>query len=145
MLSMFLGEYRHTLDEKGRVTLPAKYRPQLSDGLVMTAGIDKCILVYSTEEFSQLAERVNALPLTGQEPASLRRLLFGNAFDAVLDKQGRAVIPEKLREHARIQSEVVVTGVGKFIEIWNPQEWERAQGQIQEHAAAETIWSKLGI
>ena len=142
---MFLGEYRHTLDDKGRVTLPAKFRPQLSSGLVMTAGIDRCILVYDSEEFSRLADRVTALPLTGHDAATLRRLLFVNAFDAALDKQGRVVVPDKLRQHAGVQADVVVTGVGKFIELWSPEEWERAQAQVQEHAASETIWAKLGI
>ena len=142
---MFLGEYRHTLDDKGRITLPAKYRPQLSSGLVLTAGIDRCVLVYSGEEFNRLAERVTALPLTGHDAATLRRLLFGNAFDASLDKQGRVVLPEKLRQHAGIQADVVVAGVGKFVELWGPEEWERAQTRIQEHAAEATLWAKLGI
>ena len=111
----------------------------------MTAGTERCIWVYPAEEFGTLAERINALPLTGQEAASFRRLIFGNAFDASLDKQGRVVVPEKLRQHANIESEVVVAGVGKFVEIWSPAEWSRAQSAIQEHGAPEQLWAELGV
>jgi MraZ protein len=142
---MFLGEYRHTLDEKGRVTLPAKYRPQFSSGLVMTTGSDRCILVYASEEFGRLADQVNALPLMDREASTLRRQIFVNAFDAALDKQGRVIVPEKLREYAGIATDVVVTGVGKFVEVWSPEEWDRAQAQIKEHAASDTIWARKGI
>lgn len=142
---MFLGEYKHSLDDKARVTLPAKFRPPLLDGLVMTAGTEPCIWVYPAEEFGKLAERINALPLTGQEANAFRRLIFGNAFDANLDKQGRVVLPEKLRRHAHINGEVVITGVGRFIEIWSPTEWQQVQQAMQERSAAETVWAKLGI
>jgi MraZ protein len=142
---MFLGEFRHTLDDKSRITLPARYRTRLAEGIVMTAGMERYILVYPQDEFEVLAERVNALPLTGRDAATLRRLLFVNGSDAVPDKQGRVVVPEALREHAGIESEVVVIGVGKFIEIWSPEEWQRARAEIQDHAAQESIWAKLGI
>lgn len=142
---MFLGQYRHSLDDKARVTLPAKFRPQFGEGLVMTAGTERCIWVYPAEEFGKLAERINALPLTGQEAAAFRRLIYGNAFDASLDKQGRVVVPEKLRRHANIEGEVVVTGVGRFVEIWSPAEWDRAQEAIQARGAPERMWAELGI
>jgi MraZ protein len=142
---MFLGEFRHTLDDKSRLTLPAKFRARLHPGVVMTAGMEKYVLVYPQDEFDKLAERVNALPLAGHEAATLRRLLFVNAADSVPDKQGRVVMPEPLRSHAGIVSDVVIVGVGKFIEIWNPEEWQRARAEIQDHAAQENIWSKLGI
>ncbi len=142
---MFLGQYRHLLDDKARVTLPAKFRPQFAEGLVMTAGIERCIWVYPADEFAKLAERISALPLTGQEAAAFRRLIYGNAYDASLDKQGRVVVPEKLRRHASIQDEVVVTGVGRFVEVWSPIEWERAQEAIQARGAPERVWAELGI
>lgn len=142
---MFLGQYRHSLDEKARITLPAKFRPQFGAGLVMTAGTDRCIWVYPAEEFARLAERINALPLTGQEAAAFRRLIYGNAFDASLDKQGRVVVPESLRRHANIEGEVVVTGVGRFVEIWSPAEWDRAQEAIAARGAPERVWAELGI
>ena len=142
---MFLGEFRHTLDEKSRLTLPAKFRPRLAAGIVMTAGMDRYVLVYPQDEFELLAERVNALPLTGRDAATLRRLLFVNAMDVVPDKQGRVVVPDLLRQHAAIETDVVIAGVGKFIEIWSPEEWQRARAEIQDHAAQESLWAKLGI
>ncbi len=142
---MFLGQYRHSLDDKARVTLPAKFRSQFGEGLVMTAGTEPCIWVYPAEEFGKLAERINALPLTGQEAAAFRRLIFGNAYDASLDKQGRVVVPEKLRRHANIEDEVVVTGVGRFVEIWSPAEWEKAQSALQSDGAPAKWWGELGI
>ena len=145
MPNMFLGEFKHTLDDKSRITLPAKYRERLAPGIVMTAGTDRYVLVYPQDEFDKLADQVNALPLTGREAATLRRLLFVNANDAVPDKQGRVVMPEALREHAGISTDVVIIGVGKFIEIWSPEEWQRAKTEIQEHATDEDVWAKLGI
>lgn len=142
---MFLGQYRHSLDDKARITLPAKFRPQFGESLVLTAGTERCIWAYPAEEFGKLAERINALPLIGQEAAAFRRLIYGNAFDAGLDKQGRVVLPEKLRRYAGIEGEVVVTGVGRFVEIWSPVEWDRAQEAIQARGAPERMWTELGI
>ncbi|MCL6509408.1 MAG: division/cell wall cluster transcriptional repressor MraZ [Anaerolineae bacterium] len=142
---MFLGEFTHTLDEKSRLTLPAKFRARLADGVVMTTGSDKCLLVYPLDEFKLLFERVSALPVMGREAATLRRMLYSNAHDAVPDKQNRVVIPQPLREYAGIVNEAVVVGVGKFIEIWNPQEWQRAREEIQAHAAQKDVWASLGI
>lgn len=142
---MFLGEFNHTLDEKSRLTLPAKFRARLADGVVMTAGTEMCLLVYPLDEFKQLFEKVSALPVMGKEAATLRRMLFTNASDAVPDKQNRVVIPQPLREYAEITNEVVVVGVGKFVEIWNPKEWQRAREEVQQHAAQRDVWANLGI
>jgi len=142
---MFLGEYKHTLDDKSRLTLPAKYRNQLASGIVMTAGVDRYILIYPKEEFERLAERVTTLPLTGHDASILRRLLFVNASDATPDRQGRVVLPENLRLYAGIESDVVIVGVGRFVEMWSSSEWSRIQTEIRDHAALEDIWAKLGI
>jgi MraZ protein len=142
---MFLGEFAHTLDEKSRLALPAKFRARLTEGVVMTAGTDHCLQVYPLDEFKLLFERVSALPVMGKEAASLRRMLYSMAHDAVPDKQNRVVIPQPLREYAGITNEVVVVGVGKFVEIWNPREWERAQEEVREHAAQKDVWAQLGI
>ncbi|BCX05174.1 MAG: transcriptional regulator MraZ [Candidatus Roseilinea sp.] len=142
---MFLGEFTHTLDEKSRLTLPAKFRTRLADGVVMTTGADKCLLIYPLDEFKLLFERVSALPMMGREAATLRRMLYSNAHDAVPDKQNRVVIPQPLREYAEITNEAVVVGVGKFIEVWNPREWQRALEEVQAHAARKDVWASLGI
>jgi len=92
-----------------------------------------------------LFERVSALPIMGREAATLRRMLYSNAHDAVPDKQNRVVVPQPLREYAGIVGEVVIVGVGKFMEVWNPQEWQRAREEIQAHAAQKDVWAGLGI
>lgn len=142
---MFLGEFTHTLDEKSRLTLPAKFRARLADGVVMTTGADKCLLIYPLDEFKLLFERVSALPVMGREAATLRRMLYSNAHDAMPDKQNRVVIPQPLREYAEITNEAVVVGVGKFIEVWNPREWQRALEEVQAHASRKDVWASLGI
>lgn len=142
--SMFLGEFRHTLDEKSRITLPAKYRPRLASGIVLTTGTKRFVLVFPMDEFEHLSERVNSLSLVGPEAAMLRRQLFSNGFDMELDKQGRVVLPESLREYAGIRQEVVIAGVGNHIELWNPEEWQHEREEIAR-AALENPWAKLGI
>lgn len=143
---MFLGEYRNTLDEKFRLTLPAKFRPQLTSGVVLTAGTDRCILIYSQEAFEVIAEKINALPLTGQDAAEFRRLMFSKANAAEMDKQGRVIVPEKLRTYAEIISpEVVVLGVGKHMEVWSPARWEVMADKIDDTTNQAAIWAKLGI
>ncbi|MCS6772838.1 MAG: division/cell wall cluster transcriptional repressor MraZ [Anaerolineae bacterium] len=135
----------HTLDDKNRLALPAKFRTRLADGVVITAGMDKCLLVYPAEEFQALFERVSALPLMDREAATLRRLLFTNAYDTVPDKQNRVVIPQALCDYAALAGEVIIVGVGRFIELWNASEWDRAQQEIRTHAADQNIWAKLGV
>ncbi len=141
---MFLGEFRHTLDEKSRVTLPAKYRARLAPGIVMTLGTRRFVMVFPIDEFRLLAERVSALPLVASEAAMLRRQLFGNAIDLEPDKQGRVVIPESLRQYAVINQDAIIVGVGTHIEIWSPEEWQREQDEISR-AALDNPWAKLGI
>lgn len=142
---VFLGEFVHTIDEKSRLTLPAKFRTRLADGVVLTPGLDRCLQVYPLDEFRTLFDRVTSLPMTSREAMTLRRLLFSNAHDVTPDKQNRVLIPQPLREYASLTDEAVVVGVGKFIEVWNPQEWQRARQEIQSHAAQRDIWAGLGI
>jgi MraZ protein len=129
---MFIGQFNHTLDDKSRITLPAKFRAQLESGIVMTAGTEKHILVYPQSEFDALASRVSELPQFGPEAATLRRLVFVNAADAIPDRQGRVILPDLLKAHSQIDGEAVVVGVGKFIEIWSPELWQQARAQVQD-------------
>jgi len=143
---MFLGEYRYTLDEKFRLTLPAKHRSLLTTGVVLTAGTDHCIWIYSQESFNAVAEKINALPLTGVDAAEFRRLFFSKANDAELDKQGRVIVSEQLRQYAQISasSEVVVAGVGRYIEVWSPALWTAMKNKIEETKKV-TDWEKVQI
>ena len=142
---MFIGQYSHTLDDKNRLALPARFRADSEHGLALTAGTDKYLLAYALPEFEKLAEKVDALQLIGQEAATLRRLLYVNAAVSELDKQGRVLLPEHLRTHAEIEKDAVVVGVGKFIEIWSPKNWEQAKAEVQDAATQKHIWAKLGI
>jgi MraZ protein len=142
---MFLGEFVHTIDEKGRLTIPAKFRADLASGLVVTRGIDRCLAIYPLEEWERLAERVSALPMTDRRARAFRRLVFANASDAVPDKQGRMLIPPRLREYASLDGEAVVTGLDTYIEVWNLDAWAGERERVEGDDADIEEWSVLGI
>jgi MraZ protein len=138
---VFLGRFDHAVDVKGRLALPARYRSQLDDGVVITRGFDRCLLVYPMGEWTPLAERVSALSISDPDVRALRRLLFADATDLELDKQGRVLIPAGLRNYAEIEREVVVTGMHTFIELWSPEQWsnERLALDREGQAVAERL------
>lgn len=142
---MFLGEFAHTIDEKGRLTVPAKFRLGLAAGLVVTRGIDRCLAIYPMEEWEQLAERVSALPMTDRSARAFRRLVFANASDAIPDKQGRVLIPPGLREYAGLDGEVVVTGLNTYIEVWAPDAWGEERARVEGNGGNIEEWAALGI
>lgn len=133
---MFLGEFDHSVDVKGRVAVPAKFRPQLETGLVITRGLDRCLWVYPMDEWRQLSERISAQSVAQPEARQLRRQLFGNAFDTELDKQGRILVPAPLRIYASIGEGAVVAGMNTYFEIWAKDAWEANQAGIAEEASA---------
>ena len=141
---MFLGEYTHTIDEKGRLTLPAKYRTDLASGVVVTRGLDKCLVVFPMEEWRKLSDKVDALPLTDMQAREFRRLLFSGAVDAELDKQGRVLLPQYLREYAGLNGNVIVTGLNTHMEIWAPEAWNTIRANLDSAANVEQ-WARLGI
>ena len=120
---MFLGEYSHALDAKGRLTIPARFRAELDTGLVITRGYEPCLVVYPPREWTALSSKAAAMPQASRAARSYTRLVFGGAFEAELDKMGRVLIPVFLREYASIDEEAVIVGVNAFIEIWNPDRW----------------------
>ena len=121
--------------------MPARYRDHLADGVVVTRGFDSCLLVYPMGEWTPLAERVSALSISDPDVRSLRRLLFSDAVDLELDKQGRILVPAGLRDYAGLDREAVVTGMHRFIEIWSPEQWsgERSALDRQGQAVAERL------
>jgi MraZ protein len=133
---MFLGEYQHSLDEKGRIILPAKFREQLEGGAVMMRGLDGCLWVYEPVEFRRFAENAKNLRATGASERQAARSFFAGATDFVPDRQGRVAIPPHLREHAGLEREVVVAGGYDHLEIWDAQRYRArdAEGaaRIQE-------------
>ncbi len=127
---MFLGEYEHSVDTKGRIAVPAKFRNQLEGGLVVTRGFERCLQVYPMEQWQRLSERVSGLSLGAAEARQLRRLLFSSAFDTEVDKQGRIVLPSGLREYAGIGDMAVVAGMNTYFEIWSQTDWEAAMTEL---------------
>ncbi len=142
---MFLGEFVHTIDEKGRLTIPAKFRAGLEDGLVITRGIDRCLVIYPMEEWERLAEKVSALPMTDRSARAFRRLVFAGASDAIPDKNGRVLIPPSLREYAALDGEVIVTGLNTYVEVWGPAAWGEERKHVEGDSGNIEEWAALGI
>lgn len=122
---MFIGEYKHSIDEKGRVALPVKFRKDLSHGAVITRGLDNCLYVYTASEWKSLAQRLAALPISKANTRAFARLMLAGAMDVSLDKQGRVVLPEYLREYAKLSKKIVITGLYNHLEIWDDVAWEK--------------------
>ncbi|MBW7885917.1 MAG: division/cell wall cluster transcriptional repressor MraZ [Caldilineaceae bacterium] len=144
---MFLGEYTHTLDSKGRLTIPAKFRNALANGLVVTRNpAEGCLLVFPQNEWEKLAEKVSALPLTDPRSAAFRRAVFSAAEDLQPDGQGRILLSQRLRDHAKIESDVVIAGMNKFIELWNPATWEeKVLSEINSADFTSDFFSTLSL
>ena len=126
---MFIGEYQHTLDSKGRIIIPSKFREELGDEFVITKGLDNCLFVYPKDEWKIVEDKLKSLPLTNKDARAFIRFFFSGASESMLDKQGRVVIPSNLREHSKIDKDAVVIGVSTRLEIWSKEEWE---GYIDE-------------
>ena len=133
---MFLGRFAHTLDAKGRLAVPARFREGLADGLVLTRGIDRCLSVYPMAAWMPLAERVSALPFSDPDARNLRRMVFAEAVDLGLDGQGRILVPPELRRYAEIERDAVVIGVNEAIELWSPARWDAVYTLMDEDGAA---------
>ena len=114
---MLLGEYQHSLDEKGRLIIPAKFREDLGENFVITRGLDNCLFAYPLVQWKTIEEKVKELPTSQAETRAFVRMFFSGAVEAELDKQGRIIIPQHLREHARIERDVYVIGVSTKVEI----------------------------
>lgn len=122
---MFLGTFTPKLDEKGRVILPAKFREELGGGLVITRGQERCLYVFSEQEFTELHERVRQAPITSKQSRDFMRVFLSGAHAEVPDKQHRVTIPAALREYAGLDRDLVVIGAGSRAEIWNAEAWQR--------------------
>ena len=129
---MFLGRYHHTIDQKGRLTVPARYRELLAaEGAYLTQGFDHNLIVYPQPIFDIISRRVNQLSMTDPSARLLKRLMFSNAELVALDKTGRILIPQFLRESLSFNSEAVIVGMGDYFEIWSPDLW-RGQATLME-------------
>ena len=142
---MFLGQYAHNLDDKGRLTIPAKYRSDLADGMVATRGPRRQIVLYPLNEWQALTERVDALPRLDARAGNIRRLLYAFAEDLTMDKQGRIIVPPRLREYAQINTEVIIVGLNRYIELWAPERWREIESQFEDGSFTEDYFATLGI
>ncbi len=136
-MGFFLGTYTPRLDDKSRLILPAKFRPQLAEGLVMTRGQERCLYVFPSEEFARMHERASAAPVSDKRARDYLRVLLSGAHDDVPDKQGRLSIPANLRAYAGLDRDVAVIGTGSRAEIWDAAAWEVYLAQ-QVDAFSET-------
>ena len=130
-----IGQYQHSIDAKGRLFIPAKFREELGETFYVTIGLDGCLSVYSDTKWAALMEKVEALPLS---KARSMRTLFANAAKCEPDAQGRILIPAKLREYAKLEKEVIITGASRCVELWNPERWApiESEGLDPENLAA---------
>lgn len=129
---MFLGEYSHTLDDKGRLTIPARLREGLEGGLVITRGDDRCLVIHPTERFLELANKVAQMPAASRSTREFRRRVFGGAHEATVDKLGRVLVPAFLRDYAGIQDQVLIVGVNTAIEVWSPEGYREALAREEQ-------------
>jgi len=137
---MFMGEYNHTIDAKGRLIIPSKFREVLGDEFVVTKGLDGCLFVYDNNEWTAFEEKLKSLPLTNKDARKFVRFFLAGAANVEVDKQGRILVPSVLREFAEINKDVVLVGVASRIEIWSKERWNSTadyedMDEIAEHMA----------
>ena len=137
---MFMGEYNHTVDTKGRLIVPSKFREQLGDEFVVTKGLDGCLFVYSKSEWENIEKKFRNVPLTTKDARKFARFFFAGAASCEVDKQGRILLPVVLREYAGIEKDVVSVGVFNRVEIWDKDKWQESNSydemdEIAEHMA----------
>lgn len=139
---MFIGEYKHNLDSKGRVALPVRFRQEIGNGVIITKGLDHCLFVFTSKDWEILAQKLINLPLVQSNSRAFVRLMVAGAMAVEPDKQGRILIPDYLRQYANFKKEVVVAGVYNRIEIWNNDAWD--EYKLKTEDSSDEIAEKLG-
>lgn len=139
---MFIGEYQHNLDSKGRVAIPVKYRRDLGAGAIITRGLDRCLFIFGIKEWEILAQKLNAMPFAKADVRAFTRSLLAGAMDVQLDKQGRILIPDYLRSYSNLKKQVVISGAYSRIEIWDTQSWQEYKSKME--SSGDEIAEKLG-
>lgn len=142
---MFLGEYQHTLDPKGRVILPSAFREELSEGLVMTVGLDHCLTVHPTSDWERVVQGLRGLRTTDRRERMFARVMTSSAHAEELDKQGRVTIPARLREYAGLTKDVTVVGADSRLELWDSTTWEDYRGEAMADFADTEQSFGIGI
>jgi MraZ protein len=129
---MFLGQFQHNLDDKGRLMIPARFRELLAAGAFITQGFDRCLMVMTDVYFKQVYDRISAMNLADPMARLLRRLILSNAYPVEIDKVGRILLPQNLRESILLDGEAILAGQGDYFEVWNPAEWSAQMAQLQD-------------
>ena len=144
--NLFIGEYRHGLDAKGRVIVPVKFRDGLGDKFVLTKGLDGCLFAYSKEEWANFENKIKTLPLTSKDARAFVRFFFSGAVECEIDKQGRTLIPPVLREYAELDKDLVIIGVSSRVEIWSQAKWDSySEAEDLEADVLAEKMAELGI
>jgi len=139
---MFIGEYQATIDEKGRISIPAKFRTQLKSKVVVTRGLDNSLFLYTIEEWKKLAEKLASLPISTANTRAFSRLMLAGAMDCDVDKQGRIILPGYLKDFAKIQKKIVFAGLFNRIEVWSEELWNVYKEQTEKES--NNIAEQLG-
>lgn len=141
---VLIGEYEHSLDVKGRLIMPAKFREDIGEKFIVTKGLDGCLFAFSTEEWQNFESKLRALPISNKDARTFSRFFFAGAIDCEIDKQGRFLISSNLREFAELEKEVVIIGMDSRIEIWSKDKWQNADNDISADEIAAKM-EMLGI
>ncbi len=142
---MFLGQYQHTLDDKSRLMIPARFRESLEGGAFITQGFDRCLMVMTGVYFKQVYDSLNGMNLTDPGARLLRRLILANAYPVEVDKVGRVLVPQNLRQYAGLAGEAIIAGQGEYFEVWTPAAWDEQMKQIQDPEANSQRFSTLNL
>jgi len=142
---MFLGQFQHNLDDKGRLMIPARFRELLEGGAYITQGFDKCLMVMTETYFQQVYERLESMNLADPTARLLRRLILSNAYPFEVDKVGRILVPQNLRAFLQLDGEAIVAGQGEYFEVWKPADWNEQMAQLQDIEANNQRFSALDL
>jgi len=143
---MFIGEYQHNIDQKGRLAIPTKFRKDLNKGAVVTKGLDDCLFLYPKEEWQKLADKLAALPISKANSRAFARLMLAGAMDVEADKQGRILLPDYLRKYAGMKKKTVIAGLYNRLEIWDEAKWNKyKQGTETKSGDIAEALGELGV
>ena len=142
---MFLGQFQHNLDEKGRLMIPAPFRQSLEGGAFITQGFDRCLMVMTETYFQQVYEILNNMNIADKNARLLRRMILSNAYHFELDKVGRVLVPQNLRQFVGFDGEAIVAGQGEYFEVWTPTEWNAQMDAIHDTEANDQRFSTLNL
>ena len=142
---MFLGQFQHNLDDKGRLMIPARFRELLAAGAFITQGFDKCLMVMTDVYFKEVYDRISAMNLTDPMARLLRRLILSNAYPVEADKVGRILVPQNLRQVITLEGEAIVAGQGEYFEVWTPAAWNEQMAQLQDLETNDQRFAMLDL